>query len=45
MTKHIEIDRHFFREKIVSGDIKTKFVNSNDQLTDIFTKSSLGTQN
>ena len=38
-NKHIEIDGHFIREKIVSGDIKTKFVNSNDQLADIFTKS------
>ena len=32
--KHIEIDCHFIREKIMYGDIKTKFVNSNDQLAD-----------
>jgi len=38
-TKHIEIDCHFILEKIISGDIKTKFVNLNDQLADIFTKS------
>ena len=38
-TKHIEIDCHFVREKIESGDIVTSFVNSNDQLTDVFTKS------
>ncbi|XP_047253962.1 secreted RxLR effector protein 161-like [Capsicum annuum] len=38
-TKHIEIDCHFFREKILSGDIVTKFVKSSDQLSDIFTKS------
>jgi len=38
-TKHIEIDRHFIREKIVSGDIKIEFINSNDKLADIFTKS------
>jgi len=38
-TKHIEIDHHFFREKILSGDIATMFVKSNDQLADIFTKS------
>ena len=38
-TKHIEIDRHFVREKILSGDIVTKFVKSNDQLADMFTKS------
>jgi len=38
-TKHIEIDCHFIQEKIVYGDIKTEFVNSNDQLVNIFTKS------
>jgi len=37
-TKHIEIDCHFIREKIISEDIKTEFVNSNNQLADIFTK-------
>ena len=29
-TNHIEIDCHFVREKILSGDIVTKFVKSND---------------
>ena len=38
-TKHIEIVCHFIREKILSGDIKTEFVNSSDQLVDFFTKS------
>ena len=38
-TKHIGIDCHFVREKILSRDIVTKFVKSNDQLTDMFTKS------
>ena len=37
-TKNIEIDRHFVRE-ILSGDIVMKFVRSNDQLADIFSKS------
>ncbi|XP_045789477.1 uncharacterized mitochondrial protein AtMg00810-like [Trifolium pratense] len=41
-TKHIEIDCHFIREKILSGQIVTSFVNSNDQLADIFTKSLRG---
>ena len=41
-TKHIEIDCHFIQEKIISRDIKTEFVNSNDQLADIFTKSLRG---
>nr|CAN71090.1 hypothetical protein VITISV_037135 [Vitis vinifera] len=38
-TKHIEVDCHFIREKIASGCVVTRFVNSNDQLADIFTKS------
>ncbi|RVW95346.1 Retrovirus-related Pol polyprotein from transposon RE1 [Vitis vinifera] len=38
-TKHIEVDYHFIREKIASGCVATSFVNSNDQLADIFTKS------
>jgi len=38
-TKHIEIDCHWIQEKIISRDVKTKFFNLNDQLTDIFTKS------
>ena len=42
MTKHIEVDCHFIREKIASGCMTTSFVNSNDQLTDIFTKSLRG---
>jgi len=41
-TKHIEVDCHFVQEKITSGDIKTGFVNSDDQLADIFTKSLRG---
>ncbi|RVW89607.1 Retrovirus-related Pol polyprotein from transposon RE2 [Vitis vinifera] len=41
-TKHIEVDCHFIREKIASGCVVTSFVNSNDQLADIFTKSLRG---
>ena len=41
-TKHIEVDCHFIREKIASGCITTSFVNSSDQLADIFTKSLRG---
>ncbi|RVW97291.1 Retrovirus-related Pol polyprotein from transposon RE2 [Vitis vinifera] len=41
-TKHIEIDCHFIREKIASGCVATSFVNSNDQLADVFTKSLRG---
>ena len=38
-TKQIVIDCHFIRQKILSGEIATSFVKSNDQLADIFTKS------
>ena len=41
-TKHIEVDCHFIKEKITSGCMTTSFVNSNDQLVDIFTKSLRG---
>ncbi|RVW63226.1 Copia protein [Vitis vinifera] len=41
-TKHIEVDCHFIREKIASGCVATSFVNSNDQLADIFIKSLRG---
>ena len=42
MTKHIEVDCHFIREKIASGCMTTSFVNFNDQLADIFSKSLRG---
>ena len=32
-TKHIEVDCHFIREKIVSRCMIISFVNSSDQLT------------
>ena len=41
-TKHIEVVCHFIREKIVSGYMTTSFVNSSDQLADIFTESFQG---
>jgi len=41
-TKHIEIYSHFIREKVVSGEINIDFVNSSNQLADIFTKSLRG---
>lgn len=41
-TKHIEVDCHYVREKIQDGTIVTKFVNTNNQLADIFTKSLPG---
>ena len=43
--KHIEIACqccHFIREKVLSKEIITKFINSSDQLADILTKSLRG---
>ena len=37
-TKHIEVDYHFVREKVLRRDLLLKFVASHDQLADILTK-------
>lgn len=37
-TKHIEVDRHFIKEKLDSGLICTPFVPTRNQLADILTK-------
>lgn len=38
-TKHIEVDCHFIREKLLTGVICISFIQTRDQLVDIFTKS------
>jgi hypothetical protein len=38
-TKHINVHRHFIRDHQQKGDISIENVGTNDQLTDIFTKS------
>ncbi|WVY99969.1 hypothetical protein V8G54_026039 [Vigna mungo] len=43
-TKHIEVDRHFIKEKLDSGLICTPYVSSQDQIADILTKG-LGCHN
>ena len=40
-TKHIEVDCHFVKEKLLSKEI-TGFISFNDQLRDILTKSLRG---
>ena len=40
-TKHIEIDRHFIKEKIDEWVICTTFIASKSQLADVFTKALL----
>jgi hypothetical protein len=37
-TKHIEVDFHFVRERVLHKDLKVKFVSTVDQLANIFTK-------
>uniref|UniRef100_A0A2N9EGZ0 Integrase catalytic domain-containing protein n=1 Tax=Fagus sylvatica TaxID=28930 RepID=A0A2N9EGZ0_FAGSY len=37
-TKHIEIDYHFIREKVVNRDMSLRFISTGDQRADIFTK-------
>lgn len=37
-TKHIEIDCHVIRERIESGLVQLKYVSTETQLADIFTK-------
>jgi hypothetical protein len=43
-TKHIEVDYYFIREKVLNGDILTKFISIVDQLADIFTKGLSSTR-
>jgi hypothetical protein len=37
-TKHVEIDRHFIKEKIEAGIMTLSHIRSADQIADIFTK-------
>jgi hypothetical protein len=38
-TKHIEVDFHFVRERVLRKDLLVQFVSTLDQLADIFMKS------
>ncbi|KAL5718169.1 hypothetical protein ACHQM5_011104 [Ranunculus cassubicifolius] len=37
-TKHIEIDCHFVRDKLLDGTIQTSYVPTRHQVADLFTK-------
>ena len=37
-TKHIEIRHHFLRDHVQKGDVVIKFVSTENQLANIFTK-------
>ena len=38
-TKHVEVDYHFFLEKVLCKDLQVQYISTGDQLADIFTKS------
>lgn len=38
-SKHIEIDYHFVREKVIRGDLQVQYISSSSQHADLFTKS------
>ncbi|EOY26809.1 Cysteine-rich RLK (RECEPTOR-like protein kinase) 8 [Theobroma cacao] len=38
-TKHIEMDCHFIREKVIEGTIKPIYISTDLQLADLFTKA------
>ncbi|CAL9009705.1 unnamed protein product [Prunus brigantina] len=37
-TKHLEVDYHYVREKVIRGELAVNFICSLDQLADLFTK-------
>ncbi|XP_043694021.1 uncharacterized mitochondrial protein AtMg00810-like [Telopea speciosissima] len=37
-TKHIEVDYHYMRERVALGSLVTRYIPSNCQLADVFTK-------
>jgi hypothetical protein len=37
-TKHVEVDFHFIRERVLRKDLQVKFISTTNQLADIFTK-------
>ncbi|GJU00902.1 retrovirus-related pol polyprotein from transposon TNT 1-94, partial [Tanacetum coccineum] len=38
-TKHIEVDCHYIRDKLVSGNITAQYVSTMEQIADYFTKA------
>jgi hypothetical protein len=41
-TKHVEVDRHFIKQKLEANVVQFPFVKSGDQLADILTKAVAG---
>src|SRR5687767_2153975 len=40
-TKHVDVKYHFVREFVVDGEVKVIFVQSEDNIADIFTKNTM----
>jgi len=38
-TKHVEVDYHFVREKVLNKDMLIKYISASDRLADLFAKS------
>jgi hypothetical protein len=43
-TKHIEVDYYFVSENVLNCEILLKFINTHDQVADLFTKELLSAQ-
>ncbi|KAF7810522.1 putative mitochondrial protein [Senna tora] len=43
-TKHVEVHYHYIREKVLRGDIEVKYISTDNQIADIFTKGLSGTK-
>ena len=43
-TKHVEVDYHYVREKVVRKELQVQFVSTTDQVADIFTKGLSSTR-
>lgn len=41
-TKHVKVDRHFIKDHIKKGNICIPYVQTKDQLIDVFTKGLVG---
>ncbi|KAJ0892267.1 putative RNA-directed DNA polymerase [Helianthus annuus] len=37
-TKHVEVDYHFVRKQVTKGKLNVKFISTDDQIADVFTK-------
>ena len=38
-SKHIEVDYHFVREKLLNKDLVVEYISTSDQFADVFIKS------